>query len=103
MEILAAIILGAIVVCALLIYTSLSWGYVISLFYGWFILPIFPNLPKLGIIQFIAISLFIKALLPLTPAAIKDEYKDKNMVWVSFFLSPWLTLFFGWIIKMFFI
>ena len=101
MEILAAIIIGAIAVCALLIYTSLSWGYVISLFYGWFILPIFPNLPKLSIIQFIAISLFIKAVLPLTPVWIKDEYKDTTMVWFSALLSPWLTLCFGWVIKMF--
>jgi hypothetical protein len=101
MGILATIILTVIFVSGVLIYNALSWGYVISVFYGWFILPLYPHLPHFSVLQFISILLFIKALNPTTGSFLKEEYYDKSKIWFSMILAPWLTLFFGWVAKMF--
>lgn len=101
MAILATIILTVIFVGGLLAYSALSWGYVVSVFYGWFILPLYPDLPHFSILQFISISLFIRAFNPSAGSTLKEEYQDKSKIWFSLILAPWLTLFFGWVIKMF--
>lgn len=87
----------------IIMYSVLSWGYVISILYSWFILPIFPELPhNISIMGFIGLALFIEAITHKSPTSIKDEYKDKSNQWVTLLLSPWLTLFGAWIIHLFY-
>ena len=83
----------------LVLYGAFSWGYVSHTFYGWFILPIFNDLPHFTVIQFVGFSLFLNTIIRHSATHIKDEYKDKTTEHVSVFLMPWLVLFFGWFIK----
>lgn len=81
------------------IYNAFSWGYVASVFYGWFVLPHFPNFPQFGWVEFVGFILFIGVLTSKSYRHIKDEHIDKTTTTVSLFLGPWLTLFLGWLIK----
>jgi uncharacterized membrane protein len=83
----------------LVLYGAFSWGYVSHTFYGWFILPIFNDLPHFTVIQFVGFSLFLNTIIRHGATHIKDEYKDKTTEHVSVFLMPWLVLLFGWFIK----
>jgi hypothetical protein len=83
----------------LVLYGAFSWGYVSHTFYGWFILPIFNDLPHFTVIQFVGFSLFLNTIIRHGATHIKDEYKDKITEHVSVFLMPWLVLLFGWFIK----
>ena len=84
------------------IYNSFAWGYVTSLFYGWFILPVFPQLPIITILQFIGIHMFVGLFTFKVSQHIKDEYRDKTTENIVIFLSPWIVLVFGWMMKGFF-
>lgn len=87
------------IVFLMLTYSAFSWGYVASVFYGWFILPNFPTLPHFTVAQFVGFMIFANVTINRTsPGFIKDDYKDKLSEWLYFFISPWLTLFFGWLI-----
>ena len=91
---------GLVAVALLIVYLSFAWGYVTYLFYNWFVLTTFPDLPNITVIQFIGLSFFINALIRHGSVHIKDEYKDKKMEYTSTFVSPWIILFFGWLIKL---
>ena len=87
-----------LIVFGLHIYNSFAYGYVTSVFYGWFILPMFPNLPHFSYIQFVGITLFLIGLLPKQSSSnIKSEYTDNSLLFGSIF-SPWLILIMGAII-----
>jgi hypothetical protein len=97
------IILGTIaVIPAILFYTSLSWGFVVFKFYGWFILSIFPQLPQISILYFIGIMFFLSALFHRENVSIKKEYTDKTGAWTMLIISPWLTLLCGSVLLMFY-
>jgi hypothetical protein len=99
MEALLAFI-GAIgMVAILILYGAFSWGFVTYTFYNWFVLTSFPDLPNFSIVQFIGFSLFLNTLIKHGSVFIKDEYKDKKMEYMTMFLSPWLILLFGWLLK----
>lgn len=96
-------ILGIIaLVGGLIVYSSISWGYVAWKFWYWFLLPVFPNLPHITFWQ--AVGLFFVTALFKTAVAsssIKKEYLDETQKYVGIgvgLLSPWITLFFAWLI-----
>lgn len=80
------------------IYNAISWGYVASVFYGWFILPSFPTLPNFTYFEFVGFILFIGVITHKHSPSIKEEYKDSGSDLIQEFFGPWLTLIFGWII-----
>lgn len=86
-------------VVVLIVYTSLSWGFVSYTFYNWFILTSIDGLPHFTMIQFIGFALFLNALIRGNSSYIKDEFKDKTQMYMGVLLNPWITLFFGWLIK----
>ena len=85
----------------LLFYSTFSWGYVSYMFYGWFIHPIFPTLPDFTYIQFAGFLLFLHVLLPKHTHVVKQEYRDQENEWIVILLTPWLSLFFGWLFRVF--
>jgi hypothetical protein len=94
---LVAVLLG---VGLLVIYTSLSWGYVTFTLYTWYVLPVFPDFPPLGVMSFVGLHLFINSFIRSGGVAtIKDEYKDKINQWTMPIMAPWVTLLFAWVIK----
>ncbi len=99
MEAIGTLFVTIGIVSLIMLYSSLSWGYVIFTLYNWFILPTFPTLPYISILGFIGIYLFVNSIINVSQTHIKDEYKDKTMAYASLFLNPWLTLGFSWLVK----
>ena len=91
-----------LLVLFLILYNTFSWGYVASVFYKWFVLLWFPDLPQFGYLQFIGFILFISVIMPKHTEEIKDEYVNHEKTVLNYVIKPWLTLFVGWIIKLFF-
>lgn len=91
-----------LVVIGMLLYNVFSWGYVCSVFYKWFILTSFPNLPQFDYVQFIGFMLFIGVLTHKDSVNIKNEYKDEGVGHVQILLGPWLVLLMGWLVKLVF-
>lgn len=92
------ILIAILFIIGVIVYNAFSYGYVASVFYGWFILPMFPNLPHFTYLQFVGITLFLIALFPKHSSSnVKSEYKDDNGLWGTF-LKPWILLILGAII-----
>lgn len=93
-------ILGALGLVALLVvYSTLSWAFVIHQYYYWFFLPLVPQAPHIDFHAAIAIAFLLTLFRNHTTTSIKDEYKDKTMEWVMIFLSPWMSLLIAWFFK----
>lgn len=94
---LTALLIGALVFVALIGYSTFSWGYVLHVMYGWFILSAIPTLPHFTVLHFVGFSLFANALVRHSSDSIKSEYKDKSKESLHW-ISPWLTLLVAWIV-----
>ena len=99
--ILGVILFVIVVVVAMLFYSALSWGFVASKFYVWFILPLFPMLPEINYIGFIGIMLFVAAIGYKNSVVIKDEYTNKEAGLTLLFISPWVVFACGWFVTLF--
>lgn len=99
MELLLLLLGVILLVPILVLYTSFAWGYVASILYIWFILPIFPNAPELTWIQLASIMIFLNCFIKVSKTHIKEEYEDNSAQWTNMILNPWLTLLGAWIFK----
>lgn len=82
-------------IVGLIIVASIIRGYVLSIMWGWFVVPIF-NLPSLGIAQSIGIAMVIAML---THQYIPTKDKDNWQPWFNVLIGPWLALGAAWIVK----
>lgn len=90
--------LGAILIVPLLvIYSSFSWGYVATVIYSWFVLPLFPDLHVFTWLEFAGIMFFVSCFVSPPAKEIKDEYKDSVSIWANAILNPWVLLLAAWI------
>ena len=104
MKYLLTIPIVVVIIAAITIYASFCYGLVLSNFYEWFMLPIFPNLVKISVTQFIGISFFANILIRHHSQNIKQEYlEDISTRVIGFLLSPWLVLLIGYLFKAFFL
>jgi len=95
--------LGVLVLVPIIVlYSSFSWGYVATIFWGWFIIPLFPDLHSFTWIQFAGIMFLVNCFTSYSKIQIKDEYKDNVVSWTQIILAPWLTLLGGWILHLFY-
>lgn len=102
MEILLVVLGLLALIAGVILYSTFIWGYVASKFYYWFVLPIFPSLPHLSLMQIIGITFFVYVIMPkAAPSDVKDEYRDKSSQLVTFFIMPWVTLCIGYILSLF--
>ena len=97
MEVIVGLLVMAAIFIGMIAYFAFSWGYVIHIFYGWFVLSAIPTLPHFTVLQFVGFSVFCNALIRSHSTDIKEEYKDPEAKKFSF-ISPWLVLLFGYII-----
>lgn len=103
MEILGVIIGFILLVGGLLIYASLSWGYVTYLFYAWFLLPVFHDLPHVTLVQAIGLNFFIGLFVKYNPNEKEEDDKKKKISRIIVALGmPWFTLLMGYIFKAWF-
>lgn len=92
------IVLGVFALMGLLIiWSTFAWGWVLFKFWGWFLMPVFPMLPEVTLVQCMGLMLVI-GLFKGAATYIKDEYKDQTHQWVALIINPWLTLLIGWMI-----
>jgi ABC-type lipoprotein release transport system permease subunit len=108
----AVIFLVFALVILLGVYSTAAVGFVISVFWAWFLMPIFPMLPHLTVIQAIGITFLLNALKPnykdmtesLSKMGEQDEDAQKKIM-VSIFVlifSPWAALLAGFLFRYFF-
>lgn len=104
MEVLFILIGGLGLVFLLGWYLLFSYSFVAMKFYGWFVLPFFPNLPHFTVNHFIGFGLFLGVLIRSGSGGykIKDEYRDKNTEHFNMIVLPWVSLLIGYIFHTFF-
>lgn len=88
-----------ILVIGIVLYNTVCWGYVGFKFYQWFVFPFFDNLPTFNYVHFIGFVLFVSVMTHKGSTHIKEEYRDTSSEWAGLLVSPWVTLFLGFIIK----
>jgi len=87
-----------ITLIVILIYTSFAWGVVLKIFWVWFIMPVFTNLPILTLKHAVGIMFFIGLFNNnYTPSS------NTNDFWIKTILNPWLVAFSGWIVYLIYI
>lgn len=100
MEILALILMGALAVAGILLYSTFTWGLVCFKFWAWFVVPIFisgfPTLPELTFIEACSLMFFIGLFRNQSSTSIKKEYRDEGTSWGQLILTPWVVLLIGW-------
>lgn len=82
--ILGVLALIPIIIC----YSVFSKSFVCYKFYYWFILPLFPELIELSLIQVVGVIFLITSISNKHYCNIKKEYKDDSNMWVSL-VSPY--------------
>jgi hypothetical protein len=102
MEILIVGLIVIAIMALMTTYLTLSWGFVATKVYAWFILSIFPMAPQLTLLHFIGIILFLGVLMPRASTHIKEEYRDKQAATISFIIAPWLTLVICYFVHLFY-
>lgn len=98
MEIIIVAILFIIIMGLAIVYGALTWGLVVSKFWVWFLLPVFPDLPAITFVQAIGLSLFIGLFHTVNTQVVQKEYKDETQGTILVVIAPWVTLGFGWIV-----
>ena len=90
-----------LIVAVLLVYGYVVDGYVLSMMWGWFIVPVF-HLPTLSIVQAIGVGMVVSFLVRSYFMAKEDINKKSKWEKVGYcagaIISPWLTLLIGWFI-----
>jgi len=98
--IIGAIILTPVII-GLYIYGVFSWGFVCLQLYNWFVLPLgIQGLPVLSLVQMMGVYVFLKAIGYHSSTHIKDEYRDKTLLYASALLGPWLILLFAYLLRL---
>lgn len=95
-------ILLTLIVCGVIVYTSFSWGFVAYKFYGWFILPTFPELPMFTITQFVGFVLFVSVMTHKEKPSLKKELIDESGMILNVIFTPWIVFLMGLFIHTFF-
>lgn len=92
------------------VYIWFSYGYVLSCFWSWFVIPVFPQMPILGVgnaLGIIFVVMLLKMHIGIMPAdAIKysveygDLTKKQKMIFWSSLVAPWAFCLMGWVVKL---
>lgn len=85
------------------IYSALSWGLVFFKFYGWFVLPVYTSLPDVNYWQSVGLIFFVGLFCRYHGEGLKNEYKDFSALVMTGVLTPWWSLFLGYMAYLFFI
>jgi len=107
-----AALIGTIIgVFLFIIYMTFASAVLLSSFWAWFILPIFPELTQLTLVSAIGLGMFYNALNGNYAKAIekvneaKKNPKETSEViglLVGLAIAPWIALLTGWVFKIIF-
>jgi hypothetical protein len=84
-----------------LAYGAMCWGFVLTLFWKWFLLPVIPTLPQITFGQAIGLMMIVSLFDKNVPQVISVELTDNDKKNIFDLISPWLTLIVGWIVWFF--
>lgn len=101
MSFILVVLVFTLILSVVIVYSSLSWGFILSKFWEWFLIPIFPEIPHISLIQAIGITFFICLFRSGKSTFVKDELEDNTKEFISFVIGPWILFLFGWIFKTF--
>ena len=98
----AAALLGCVLLLISLPFSALWSGYVLSVLWGWFIVPTFEARP-LAVLPAIGLALVVGYLTKQEQQTEDTRDKDDKIIsaLVHMFLSPLIALLFGWILHSF--
>jgi len=98
-ETLKAIIKLLVAIIMIPVSTVIN-GWVLSILWGWFIVPAF-NQPSLSVIAAVGVSITIR-FVTYQISDIKTEYqKDAHELFGMSFIMPFIILFIGWLVTLF--
>jgi len=83
----------------LLVVSSILKGYVLSILWGWFIVPVF-SLPELTVVSAIGIAIVVSYLTHQYNEN-KGEGKSFDKRIAIIILRPFFVLLFGWVVHLF--
>lgn len=96
------LILGGVTLILLaLLYGVFAWGYILWKFWYWFLLPVFPTMPNVTVIECVGLMLIITLFKTHSVQAIKKEYQDEKLSNAVSFLAPIIVFLVGWIVHTF--
>ncbi len=102
MEAVLALVGLVALIPLMVLYGSMSWGYVLLKFWTWFMLPVFTTVPHITFWQAVGLMLVISMFKGTGTLDIKDEYKEDKWHRIAYSLmGPWLTLACGWFLHLF--
>jgi hypothetical protein len=94
------LILGGIVLFALaILYGAFAWGFICWKFWYWFLLPVFPTLPEVTLVQCVGLMMFIGLFHTAIPPMPKKEYRDDTSKNWATVIAPPIVLLLGWLVK----
>lgn len=84
-----------------LAYAAFAWGVVLTVFWKWFILPVFPTLPTITLAQAIGLMMVVNLFDKNVPQVLPVELEDTEKKNVFDIVNPWVVLLVGWIVWFF--
>lgn len=85
----------------LYVYGVFSWAFVCLKLYNWFVLPLgIQGLPTLSLVQMMGLYVFLKAIGHHSNIHLKDEYKDKEMLYAYTIFTPWVILLMAYLLRL---
>lgn len=95
--VLIAIIIVVVILGAAFVYDTLAWGLVLYKFWGWFVLPVFVDLPEIMFVQALGLMFVIGLFKNHATQSIKKQYREEYTSLYVLLLAPWVSLLFGWL------
>lgn len=99
-----SVLAGLVALVAWMFVDSIFTGYVLSVLWRWFVVPIF-NLPQLPIVHAIGISLLVIYLTQETQKPDEDDERSATEKIAggvaASIVKPAFILFFGWVVHLF--
>lgn len=110
LEAVLLILGGVFGIYLLLLYNAFSWGWVLLKFWYWFLLPVFPMLPHIGISAAIGLALCLTLFKTHSSHGYQGKLgsgekvllkrKSEKSDWITGILAPWIVLSIAWLIKL---
>lgn len=89
----------------LFMYLTASYGYVITVFWDWFVLPVFPLAPTFSIVQAYGLTMIFQIInFPkelFNNSSKNKTQQEKVIALANLFFRPWWFLFIGYLVSLF--
>jgi phosphate/sulfate permease len=95
---IVGLFIGLILLVAVIAYGTVSWGVLTYLMWYWFLVPVFPAIPAITLVQAIGLN-FVIGLFTNHNIATKTKEDETTQQKVVMAILPWLTIGMAWLFK----